>query len=256
MADQHGYAITLHNTDRNQDRIIKCIYLLREKSADGIIFSGGIIHGKKVLSSLKNLVERVIVIGRHNVDFPAVMIDNIGGANRAAQHLIELNHDRIGFIGGPDKSTTAKDRLSGYKKALIESGCPIDKNLIMKGDLTPRSGYLAAKELLLKRERPTAIFAANDQMAFGTICAAKESKLKVPDDLAVVGFDNILISSYFDPPLTTVEIPMYHIGVAAMEMLVSLMSKKNVEKSRWFNTKLIVRNSTTKGNFRRDKKNS
>jgi LacI family transcriptional regulator len=245
MADQFGYAIILLNTDRNQDRIIKHIYFLREKSADGIIFSGGIIHGEKVLSSLKELRERVVVIGRHKVDFPAVVIDNIGGAARATQHLIGLNHKRIGFIGGPDKSTSSRERLSGYKNTLIQNGCPIDKNLIKKGDLTPMSGYLLAKELVQK-ERLTAIFAANDQMAFGAIRAAKELGLKVPSDLSVMGFDNIPFSSYFDPSLTTVEIPMYPIGAAAMEMLVSLISKKNAEKLRWFDTKLLIRDSTAK----------
>jgi LacI family transcriptional regulator len=245
MADQFGYAIILLNTDRNQDRIIRHIYFLREKSADGIIFSGGTIHGQKVLSSLKELRERVVVIGRHRVDFPAVVIDNVGGATKATRHLIGLYHERIGFIGGPDKSTSARDRLSGYKSALTQSHCPIDKNLIRKGDLTPRSGYLLTKELI-QRGQLTAIFAANDQMAFGAIRAAKESGSRVPEDLSVVGFDNIPFSSYFDPSLTTVEIPMYHIGAAAMEMLVNLISEKHSEKLRWFDTKLLVRGSTAK----------
>jgi len=245
MADQFGYAIILLNTDRNQERIIKHIYFLREKSADGIIFSGGTIHGEKVLSSLKELRERVVVIGRHRVNFPAVLIDNVGGATKATQHLIGLNHERIGFIGGPDKSTSARDRLSGYKSALTQSSCPIDKNLIKKGDLTPRSGYLLTKELIQK-EQFTAILAANDQMAFGAVRAAKEFGSKVPEDLSVVGFDNIPFSSYFDPSLTTVEIPMYPIGAAAMEMLVNLISEKHSEKLRWFDTKLLIRDSTAK----------
>jgi LacI family transcriptional regulator len=245
IADPYGYAILLLNTDRNQDRIIKQIYFLREKSADGIIFSGGIIHGEKVLSSLKELRERVVVIGRHQVDFSAVLIDNVGGAAKATQHLIGLHHKRIGFIGGPDKSTSAKDRLSGYKNTLVQQGLPVDSNLIRKGDFTPRSGYLAAEELI-REKRLTAIFAANDQMAFGAIRAAKESGLRVPEDLAVVGFDNIPFSSYFDPSLTTVEIPKYQIGAAAMEMLVNRISKKNGEKSRWFDTQLLVRDSTMK----------
>jgi LacI family transcriptional regulator len=248
VADTYGYAILLLNTDRNQDRIIKHIYFLREKSADGIIFSGGTIHGEKVLSSLKELRERVVVIGRHKVDFPAVLIDNMGGSIKAIQHLIELNHKRIGFIGGPDQSTSARERLSGYRHALTQRGYPIDKDLIKKGDLTPKSGYLLAKDLIRKK-RPTAIFAANDQMAFGAIRAAKESGLKVPDDLSVVGFDNIPFSTYFDPSLTTVEVPMYHMGAAAMEMLVNLISKKNTEKLRWFNTQLLVRDSTAKRLF-------
>ncbi len=146
MADQCGYAVILLNTDRVQERITKHIYFLREKSADGIIFSGGAIHGQKVLSSLEEFRERVVVIGRHKVESSAVIIDNAGGATKATRHLIELGHKRIAFIGGPDKSASAKDRLAGYKSALIHHGYPVDKNLIGKGDFTPRSGYLAAKE--------------------------------------------------------------------------------------------------------------
>ena len=245
IADHYGYAILLLNTDRNQDRIIKHIYFLRDKSADGIIFSGGIIHGEKVLSSLKELRERVVVIGRHKVDFPAVLVDNTGGAAKATEHLVGLRHKRIGYIGGPDKSTSAKDRLSGYKNALTQRGYSIEKNLIRKGDFTPRSGYLSARDLIQK-ERLSAIFAVNDQMAFGAIRGAKELGLKVPEDLSVVGFDNIPFSSYFDPSLTTVEIPKYHIGAAAMEMVVNLISGENTEKLRWFDTHLLIRDSTAR----------
>ncbi len=245
MADQHGYAMLLLNTDRNQERIVKHIRFLREKSADGIIFSGGVIDGERVLSSLKELRERVVVIGRHPVDFPAVLIDNVGGGMKATRHLIELNHRRIGFIGGPDQSISARDRFSGYRNAMTQSRYPIEKNLIRKGDFTPRSGYLSAKDLFLK-ERLTAIFAANDQMAFGAIRAAREMGINVPGGMAVVGFDNISFSSYFDPPLTTVEIPKYSIGAAAMEMLIHRISNKNGEKLRWFNTSLLIRGSTAR----------
>ncbi|MDI7258843.1 MAG: LacI family DNA-binding transcriptional regulator [Thermodesulfobacteriota bacterium] len=246
VADQHGYAVMLQNTDRKQERIVNYIYLLREKAADGVIFSGGIIHRDEIFGVLRELRERVVVIGRHKGDFPAVLVDNVGGAAQAIHHLIDLGHKRIGFIGGPDKSTTAKDRLKGYRNAIDQRGYPFDKILIKQGDLTPQSGYLAARELLMQRNRPTAIFAANDQMAFGTINAAKGAGLSVPDDLAVVGFDNIPLSSYFEPSLTTVEIPMYSIGVAAMGMLVDLISLKNGERARWFGTKLLIRDSTVK----------
>ncbi|MGD0237224.1 MAG: LacI family DNA-binding transcriptional regulator [Syntrophorhabdales bacterium] len=252
MADQHGYAVILLNTDRLQERITKHIHFLREKSADGIIFSGGAIHGEKVLSSLEEFRDRVVVIGHHRVESPAVMIDNAGGAAKATRHLIELGHKRIAFIGGPDKSASAKDRVAGYKSAMIHQGYPVDRNLIGKGDFTPRSGYLAAKELI-EKEDPTAIFAANDQMAFGAIRAANELGLRVPVDLAVVGFDNIPFGSYFDPPLTTVEVPMYRVGAAAMEMLVNLISRKHAEELRSFGTKLIVRASTAKRASRRKK---
>jgi len=246
VADQTGYAVMLQNTDRKQDRIVKFIRLFREKLADGIIFSGGIIHGYETLSALKELRKRVVVIGRHDVDFPAVRIDNVGGATQAVQHVIDLGHKRIGLIDGPEGSTTGVDRLMGYKNALAQSGYPIEESLMKQGDLTIRSGYLAARELLQGSDKPTAIFAVNDLMAFGAINAAKELGLHVPDDLSVVGCDNIPLSSYFEPPLTTVEIPMYDVGTAAMRMLIDLISGKPFERVTWFKTTLLVRHSTAR----------
>ncbi len=243
-ADRAGYAVMLHNTDGKQERIIRHIYLLREKSADGVIFCGGIINDYETLSILKELKERVVVVGRHEVDFPAVMVDNMGGATQAVQHLIDLGHRRIGCIGGPEGSPTAADRLTGYRNALAQNGITLDERLVKRGTWSPESGYLLAQELLAGQERPTALFSANDQMAFGVIKAARELGLTVPGDLAVVGFDNVPTGSYFDPPLTTVEIPMYDIGVASMRMLVDLLSGEKFDKLRLFNTNLLVRGST------------
>lgn len=243
-ADLAGYAVMLHNTDGKQERIIRYIYLLREKSVDGVIFCGGIINEYETLSILKELKERVVVVGRHPVDFPAVMVDNMGGATQAVQHLINLGHRLIGCIAGPDGSTTAADRLTGYRNALAQNGIAFDERLVKRGTWSPESGYARAQELLTGSERPTAILCANDQMAFGAMKAARELGLNVPKDLGVVGFDNVPPGSYFDPPLTTVEIPMYDIGVASMRMLIELLSGEKFDKLRLFNTKLIVRGST------------
>jgi len=243
-ADLAGYAVMLHNTDGKQERIIRHIYLLREKSVDGVIFCGGIINEYETLSTLKELKERVVVVGRHEVDFPAVMVDNMGGATQAVQHLIGLGPRLIGCIAGPDGSTTAADRLTGYRNALAQNGMALDERLVKRGTWNPESGYLLAKELLAGPKWPTAIFSANDQMAFGVIKAARELALDVPKELAVVGFDNVPPGFYFDPPLTTVEIPMYDIGVASMGMLIDLLSGEKFDKLRLFNTKLIVRGST------------
>jgi len=251
LADQQGYAVMLQNTDRRQDRIINYIYLLREKAADGVIFGGGILSGEKVLETLKEIRERVVVIGRHKVALPAVTIDNSGGAIEAAQHLIDLGHQKIGFIGGPEKSPTARDRFQGFLKTMHRNGCSTDPHWIQQGDFTPVSGYRIAQGLLARNPRPTAIFAANDQMAFGAVKAAKEAKLSVPEDLSIVGFDNIPLCCYFDPPLTTVEIPIYSLGYAAMGMLVNLISGKTTESLKSFKTKLVVRGSTMKQEFMR-----
>ncbi len=244
VADRAGYNIILQNTDRDPDQIVKSIYLLREKIVDGIIFSGGTINGYEPLSALKELRERVVVIGRHDVDFPAIMVDNIAGATLAVEHLIEMGHSRIGLIGWSEKSTTAKDRLSGYKNALAQNSCPYDQSLICQGSLTPESGYNQAKILLSQENRPTAIFAGNDQMAFGAIYAAIEMGLRVPEDIGVIGFDNIPLSSFFVPPLSTIAVPMSALGSDSMETLMGLIAGEQVSRMKLHQTKLIVRKST------------
>jgi len=246
VADEAGYAAILQNTDRKKDRIVKYIGIVREKRVDGIIFSGGIIHGHEAQSALGEFSQRVVVIGRHEVDFPAVRVDNIGGATQAIQHLIDLGHQRISFINGPDLSTTSLDRLQGYKNALAQNRIPFQATLVKKGNLTPQSGYVATKKLLQLKDRPTAIFASNDLMAFGAINAAKSLGLTIPDDLAVIGFDNIALSSYFDPPLTTVEIPMYELGIGAMQMFMNLISGKGFDRIKFYKTSLLIRGSTQK----------
>jgi len=245
-ADRAGYTVMLHNSDGKQERIIRDIYALREKSADGIIFSGGIINGFDTLSILKELKDRVVVVGRHEVDFPAIMVDNMGGATQAVQHLIDLGHRQIACVGGPAGSSTSIDRLTGYRNALAQNGLPFNERLVKHGAWDPRSGHMMAGQLLRVKARPTAIFSANDQMAFGVIKAAKDAGLLVPQDLAVVGFDNIPSASYIDPPLTTVGIPMSELGSAAMRMLIDLISGEKFDKLRLFKTKLLIRESTLK----------
>jgi len=244
VADREGYNIILQNTDRIQERIVKSIYLLRENIVDGIIFSGGIINGYEPLSALKELRDRVVVIGRHDVNFPAIMVDNIAGATLAVEHLIERGHARIGLIGWSDNSTTAKDRLSGYKSSLAQNSCHFEPSLVRQGQLTPESGYNEAKLLLSQENKPTAIFAGNDQMAFGVIYAAIEMGLRVPEDLAVIGFDNIPLSSFFVPSLSTIEIPMFTLGSDSMETLVSLIAGEKISRIKLHKTKLIIRKST------------
>lgn len=244
VADQTGYNVLLQNTDRKQARIIKSIHLLREKIVDGVIFSGGIIHEYATLSALKELRERVVVIGRHEVNFPAALVDNIGGAAQAIQHLIDLGHEKIAFLGGPENSTTMIDRFKGYQTALAQNGFPLQDDLLKWGDLTPESGYAAATELLNRKDRPSAIFSGNDMMAFGSLHAARRLGLKVPDDVAVVGFDDVPLCAYVDPNLTTVEIPRYGLGAGAMQMLIDLISGKQLERIRWFKTRLRAREST------------
>ncbi len=244
VADREGYNIILQNTERKPDQIVKSIYLLREKIVDGIIFSGGTINGYEPLSALKELRDRVVVIGRHDVNFPAIMVDNIAGATLAVEHLVAVGHREIGFISWSENSTTAMDRLSGYRSALAQNSCHFEPSLIRQGKLTPESGYEQAKVLLAQRKKPTAIFAGNDLMAFGVIFAAIEMGMRVPEDLAVIGFDNIPLSSFFVPSLSTIEVPMFTLGSDSMETLVSLIAGQKISRIKIHKTNIVVRQST------------
>jgi LacI family transcriptional regulator len=216
VAEGLGYAVVLQNTDRTKKRIIKCIQVLREKRADGIIFSGGIIHAYETLSSLKELTGRVVVIGRHEVDFPAVRVDNMGGATQAVQHLLDLGHERIGFISGPKMSTSSIDRLKGYKNALAQNGRHFDAGLVQQGNLTrelisgcqggagPREvyGHPASND-------PAARWPRRRSMAQGAAGRFRGRLRQYP------------LGSFSS--LTTVEIPMYSVGTASMQMLADLI---------------------------------
>jgi LacI family transcriptional regulator len=116
--------------------------------------------------------------------------------------------------------------------------------MLMWGDLTPESGCVAAEKLLEQESRPTAILAGNDMMAFGAIYAARQMGLRIPQDLAVVGFDDVQLSAFFHPGLTTVEIPRYQMGLGAMEMLIDLIAGNRFDRMRWFKTRLVVRDSS------------
>jgi len=187
---------------------------------------------------------RVVVIGRHEVNFPAIRVDNIGGATLAVKHLLELGHRRIAFMCYNDSSTSVMDRFTGYMNAFAQYGLQPDKDLIKEGIFSTKTGYCSASELFSSDNRPTAVFASNDQIALGVMHAAREMGISVPEDLSIVGFDDIPISEYFTPPLTTVKVPIYDVGKAAMKLVYQVMNHKEYERNIWFNTQLIIRGTT------------
>lgn len=241
-----GYSVIICNTDRQPQKAEEYLGLLREKQCDGIIFAGGGMQGGQRLPSLASLGIRVVLIGRHEVDLPSVAVDNQGGARAATRHLVEQGHRAIAFVGGPRESTTTQDRQAGFESALAESGIPLDPRYLRYGDLRPEGGYEAMRQLLGLAERPTAILVANDLMAIGAMKAIRDAGLKVPEDAAVVGFDDIPIASYVDPPLTTVEVPMYELGARAARAMLGLLRGEGAPRAERLPTPLVVRGSSRK----------
>jgi LacI family transcriptional regulator len=174
----------------------------------------------------------------------AIIATNHAGALAAMEHLIALGHRRIGFIGGRADLQCAQQRQQGYLDALRQARIPVDQQLIAVGDFTTETGRECARLLLSIPEPPTAIFAANDQSAIGAIEAAREMELHVPDDLSVVGFDNIPEAAYFNPALTTVDQFIDQMGYTATEMLLDMLQGKPPESDlHKMPTQLVVRDS-------------
>ncbi|MGN8246017.1 LacI family DNA-binding transcriptional regulator [Cellulomonas soli] len=176
---------------------------------------------------------------------PTVDSDNLAGAASAVEHLIALGHRRIGFLGGRPDLESARLREEGYRRTLAAAGIPLDPDLIRVGGYRPETADAPAHELLTLPDPPTAVFATNDLSAIRTLQVAQSLGLRVPEDLSVVGFDNVPESALCTPQLTTVSQPLHRMGREAMEMLLTLLRGEPLEVAqRRLPTELVVRAST------------
>ncbi len=243
---------------------------IREHNYDLLIYTSGDFHKQNTVSrerycvSLLNngITDGAVIVApaatSFNTSNPVVMIDpntatpqypsvtstNRKGASAMMAHLIELGHQRIGFISGREELASAGGRLQGYKDGLAEAGIPYNEELVTFGDYTVENGRILAHQLLQLPTRPTAIFAANDESAFGAMIAAKELNLSIPNDLSVVGFDNITQAQISDPPLTTVDQSVSEMGQIATNMVIQLVNGKELnDEHHKVETHLIIRKS-------------
>jgi DNA-binding LacI/PurR family transcriptional regulator len=184
-----------------------------------------------------------IVIGYGDAGIPSVHADDYGGARQATRHLLDLGHRRIGVVTSIPRPFALDERLRGMRDTLAEAGLSLAEDMIVSGDFSTASGLSAGRRLLERPNRPTAIFALNDRMAFGVIQAAQAMSLGVPADLAVVGFDDIAQAALTSPALTTVRQPGYAIGVAATRLLFALIDGAGTLPAMAIPTELIVRHS-------------
>ncbi|MFJ4143824.1 LacI family DNA-binding transcriptional regulator [Pseudomonas sp. NPDC089734] len=183
--------------------------------------------------------------------YPTISLDNHAAARAMTEHLIELGHRRIGLIKGPRSSPLTRDRVDGYIEALKQAGIAFDPTLICHGDFSLKAGYDGAAAMLELPERPTALFCENDEMAIGALKRIKQQGLRVPEDLSLVGFDDIPLAAYCDPPLTTIAQPAEVFGQKAVEMLVALIEKKPLEQRHIvLPYELTLRDSTAAPGFR------
>lgn len=220
--------------------------LIQENHVDGIILSGPLKDDTEIIRLNREGIPVVLMGQLPQSGIPFVDIDASKGAQIAVDHLLNLGHTRIALItNAPLTYTSAQQRHDGYKIALSKAGIPYDGALICEGNYTPDSGFNAMQTLLQNPDRPTAIFVASDVVTLGAMQAIKQAGLKIPHDIAVVGFDDIPLANFFDPPLTTIHLPAYDLGRAAGELLIHLIQNETPEqKEILLGSELVVRNSS------------
>jgi LacI family transcriptional regulator len=220
--------------------------LISENHVDGIVLSGPRQADTEILRLSREKVPVLLLGQLPDSRIPFVDVDATIGAEIAVRHLIELGHERIAMItNAPLSYTSAQQRRSGYINALRNAGITVDETQIKEGKYTPASGFQAMQELLEGSPRPTAVFISSDVVALGAILAVKQTGLRIPEDIAVVGFDDIPLAEYFDPPLTTIRLPAFGLGWTAGERVIRLIKNEDLDQAGvLLETELVVRKSS------------
>jgi len=230
-ADSHNLNIILFDTDDNIKKELKALKLLREQRIQGIIITPTSVEDEfnsEYLSALENLGIPVVLVEGHvkYSNFSGVFMDNIKGAFQGTEALIKAGHKNIGIITGRMSTQSAKDRFIGYKKALAFHGLNLKEQYVFYGDYRQEGGYKFTKELLKMEERPTAIFTCSNLMTLGCIKAIYEEGLKVPEDIAIMGFDNLDMVNILGMNISYINGPAKEIGVRSMKILIDSLSNK------------------------------
>jgi LacI family transcriptional regulator len=220
---------------------------LRARASDGVILVTSHLE-RPVQDELRALNVPMAVVDPAGVPTPGaptIGATNWAGGLSATEHLLSLGHRRIGLIAGPPGVLCSRARLDGYRAALEAAGLPYDEELVREGDFYHESGFTGAQALLDLEDPPTAVFASSDQMALGVYEAVRQRGLRVPDDLSVVGFDDLPEVRWCSPPLTTVRQPLVEMGALAARTVLRMVAGEEVESPRVeLTTELVVRHST------------
>jgi LacI family transcriptional regulator len=244
-AQRHGFHLLISRSDADKDGIETAMRAMRGR-VDGVVAMSPDLDAESVLN-LPSTIPLVLLcsVPRGNA-IDSLTIQNSRGAREMVSHLVARGHTRIAIIKGSARNYDAAERLRGYRMALRDGGMTPEASLEREGDFTEAGGYAATLELLSMQKRPTAIFAANDSMAIGALSALRESGVRVPEDMAVAGFDDIPLARFMDPPLSSVHVPICELGSRAVEILLHGVTHKNDHERRRerVSTKLVIRRST------------
>lgn len=250
VAFKNDYAVFVCDLNERLERESVYFRMFRNRWIDGVIFSGveGVHQEER---HIHNMIENGVPVVAIDREIPGlftdvIMIDNERSAFDATKHCIQLGHKRIGVITGPAKIRVFDRRYQGYRRALIEAGMSVNPNLIIQGHQTTAGGAGAAERFLDLVKPPTAIFATNDLMAVGALKALLDKQVKVPEEISVVGFDDIPLASLVSPALTTVAQPTYEMGKEAMSLLIErIEGKQGLRTKILLEAGLVIRESTT-----------
>ncbi|MFX4301274.1 LacI family DNA-binding transcriptional regulator [Alicyclobacillus tolerans] len=243
VARESGWDTVLSTSAKNEEEVLD--RMIRGRRVDGILLLGS----RKDDIAIRKITEAnfpAVLLGRPNqeINFSSVNNDNVQAAYEATQHLLQLGHDRIGFLGGSSDLLVTVDRVQGYRKALQEWGIQPEERMEVSSFFLEQGGYLGMMRLLALSDRPTAVLASDDVLAFGAMRAAAELGYALPEELAIVGFNDIRLAEIANPSLTSVRVHMHELGVAAGELLLEqIQAGKPLTKHRVIQHELIVRNS-------------
>lgn len=240
-ARRHGYHLLVSGSHSDWKEMNAVLAATRGR-VDGIIVMSPELRADALHTNLPPGLPAVL-LNCPAAAGPSITIDNRRGSIAAIRHLASLGHTRIAFLRGPERNADALERLRGYRSAVAKLGSA-DARLELAGDFTEDSGYEAGRRLLLIKPRPTAIFAANDAMAIGALCAFREAGVHVPVEMAVVGFDDIPIARYVAPPLTTIGVEIAALGRRAIDLLLRVLDHDTATVRReTIPTQLVIRES-------------
>ena len=240
-----GYEMLVYSLPENDSEPPGSVRNLLQQITDGVIAI--LPYESGYLEPLAHAAVPVVTVDTQTDEssFPSVIADSYQGGRRAVAHLAELGHRRIGIITGNRRLASARARLQAWRDMVAQLSLDADENLIAEGKYTQKGGYDAARALLALPETPTAIFACNDLSALGAMTAIREAGLRIPEDISLVGFDDILLASQMHPALTTIRQPLHDMGRSAVNMLMALIVGLELPSQQTvLPTELIIREST------------
>jgi len=244
VAVENGYEILIGSTNYEPDRMQRCIRRMVERNAEGVaVMTFGIEQPLLDQLADRNVPLVFVDVAPNRPGMSVLKVDYHHGIRQGVQHLAALGHRRIAFVSGPLRLHSAQSRLAAVKKALSECGIPVDETLLVEGDHTMEGGMTATERLMSQKDMPTAIMCSNDMLAIGVLHELSRTGMRVPDDLSVIGFDDIHMAAMVIPPLTSIQMSRTDLASAAVSALRGHLEGAPKREYK-IDTRLVVREST------------